>query len=350
MSDRLRLGLVGAGPVTERYHLRAIRGVPEVLPCLVVDLNEDRAREFAIKQGFPRHSAHVEDLLGNVDLAIVALPNGAHASVSCELLSNGIHVLCEKPMARNIAECRDMIEAAERGGAKLCIGHNRRFRTNAVLAKRLMEKGIVGEVTHIEAEEGSTSDWMRSPAYFDPAQAGGGALIDVGIHSIDLIRWWVGEFFDVSYRGNGTPTMVESEAELRFRMVNGAEGTLVASRTRNLQQHIIITGTEGFIDVGLWSDRLRVRNNKGKAFQKLPHLDAFVSHRPPQDASFVLQLTNLVQAIRGAEKVLVDGQEGMADVEVITRAYNHAAQRDGISGSMGSEQTAVGTPGRQGGV
>ena len=72
-------------------------------------------------------------------------------------------------MARNIAECQAMIDAARRGGAQLCIGHNRRFRNNVSLAKRLMEKGILGEVTRIQAEEGSTADWPRSPAYFDPS-------------------------------------------------------------------------------------------------------------------------------------------------------------------------------------
>ena len=191
-----------------------------------------------------------------------------------------------------------------------------------------MEKGILGEVTRIEAEEGSTADWPRSPAYFDPVQAGGGALIDVGIHSIDLIRWLVGEFREIEYRGDGTATTVESEAELHFRMANGAEGKLLVSRTRDLQQHIRITGSEGYLDIGLWSDNLRMRSNKGKAFQQLPYLDAYVSRRPPQDASFVLQLNNLVNAIRGEEKVLVDGVEGMAAVEVVTRAYGRSAPLD----------------------
>ena len=337
MPDRLRLGLVGVGPVVERYHLRAVRGVPEVRPAVAVDLNEERARQFAKRQGFPLSTTRLQDLFGQVDLAIVALPNGVHASVTCELLSNGIHVLCEKPMARNVQECQTMIEAARSGGAKLCIGHNRRFRNNVTLAKRLMEKGIVGEVNRIEAEEGSTADWPRSPAYFDPVQAGGGALIDVGIHSIDLIRWLIGEFVETEYRGDGTATTVESEAELRFRMTNGAQGKLLASRTRDLQQHICITGSEGYLDIGLWSDKLRMRSNKGKAFQHLPYLDAYVSRRPPQDASFVLQLNNLVNAIRGEERVLVDGIEGMAAVEVVTRAYSHSPPFDAslaeVSGS-----------------
>lgn len=334
MPDRLRLGLVGVGPVVERYHLPAVRGVPEVLPAAVVDINQQRVREFAARQGFPYCTTRLQDLFPKVDLAIVALPNGAHASVSCELLSNSIHVLCEKPMARNVSECRSMIDAARRAGMQLCIGHNRRFRDNISLAKRLMDKGIIGEVTRVEAEEGSTADWQRSPAYFDPAQAGGGALIDVGIHSIDLIRWLVGEFAELDYRGDGTAAMIESDAELRFRMANGAEGTLLASRTRNLQQHIRITGSEGYLDIGLWSDQLRIRNNKGKAFQQLPYIDGYVSHRPPQDASFVLQLTNLVNAIRGMEKVLVDGHEGMAAVEVVTRAYGHATPLDASTAAV----------------
>ena len=325
MPDRIRLGFVGVGPVVERYHLRAVRGVPEVQPAVVVDINEERARLFAQRQGIPLHTTRLRDLFGKVDLAIIALPNGLHAALSCELLSNGIHVLCEKPMARNVPECRAMIEAAQRGGVQLCIGHNRRFRNNFSLAKRLMEKGIFGEVTRIEAEEGSTADWPRSPAYFDPVQAGGGALIDVGIHSIDLIRWLAGEFRDVDYHGDGTSTTVESEAQLHFRMANGAQGELLASRTRDLQQHIRITGSEGYLDVGLWGDSLRMRSNKGKAFQRFPYVDAYVSRRPPQDASFVLQLNNLVNAIRGEEKVLVDGVEGMAAVEVVTRAYGRSA-------------------------
>lgn len=321
MPDRLRLGFVGAGPVVERYHLPAVRGVPEVKPVAVVDINEQRGRMFAQRQSIPFCTTHLLDLIGKVDLAIIGLPNGLHASVSCELLSHGIHVLCEKPMARNVTECQAMIEAARQGGAHLCIGHNRRFRDNVSLARRLMEKDILGEVTGIDAEEGSLADWPRSPAYFDLVQAGGGALIDVGIHSIDLIRWLAGEFRGIEYCGDGAGSTVESEAELHFRITNGAAGKLLVSRTRDLQQRIRITGAEGYLEIGLWSQNLRLRSNKGKAFQQLPYLDAYVSRRPPLDNSFVLQLNNLVNAIRGKARVLVGGEEGMASVDVVCRAY-----------------------------
>jgi predicted dehydrogenase len=323
--DRLRIGIVGAGPVAERYHMPAIRGVPEVRATAVVDTDADRARHFADRYGFPLWTTQLAELGGTVDVVVVALPNGLHASVSCELLSHGIHVLCEKPMARNITECQSMVDAAKRGGAKLCIGHNRRFRTNLRLLKQLLEKGLIGDIVRVDAEEGSKVDWPRSSAYFDPVRSGGGSLMDVGIHSIDLVRWFAGEFRQVEYSGNATPSVVESDAELRFTLANGAQGKLTTSRSRELNKQIRITGTEGFAEVGLWGDNLRIRSNKGKAFQHFRHLDAYVSRRPAADVSFVLQLGNLVNAIRGIERVLVDGEEGMAAVDVVCRAYGVAA-------------------------
>ena len=115
---------------------------------------------------------------------------------------------------------------------------------------------------------------------------------------------------------------MESEAEMTFRMTNGATGTLIASRKRDLGQKITFNGSSGFIEVGLWVPSLRIRSAKGKAFQNFPHLDIAVPRRPPQDASFVEQLRNFVLAVRGEEKLLVDGAEGMASVDVVCRAYS----------------------------
>jgi predicted dehydrogenase len=82
MPARLRLGLVGVGPVVERYHLRAVRGVPEVEPVPVVDINEERACQFALRQGLLFATTRLQDLFRKVDLAILGLPNGLHASVA----------------------------------------------------------------------------------------------------------------------------------------------------------------------------------------------------------------------------------------------------------------------------
>ena len=319
--DRLRLGVVGGGAVLERYHAPAINAVPEVVRSIVVDVDRDTARRVADRYGFPAASSNLADLVRHADLAIVLVPNGLHSSISCELLAQGVHVLCEKPMARTVEECQAMIDASHQGNAQLCIGHNRRFQQHIKLAKQLLTKGLIGDVVSIHAEEGSTSDWRRSSAYFDPAMSGGGALMDVGIHSIDLIRWFSGNFQTIEYQGNGTETTVESDARIALQLVTGATGSVTASRTRNLAHKIPLVGTEGFLEVGLWGPNLGLRSSKGKAFQHFHRLDVAVPRRPPSDVSFVDQLRNLVSAIRGEGEVLVNGHEGMAAVEVVRRAY-----------------------------
>ncbi len=321
MGDRLRLGVVGGGTVLERYHIPAVNAVPEVARSIVVDVDGERAKRVAARYGFPHSSTNLANLVRHADIAVVSVPNGLHAPIACELLAQGVHVLCEKPMARNVPECLAMIESARCGNAQLAVGHNRRFQQHIKLAKQLLGKGLIGEITNIQAEEGSTSDWPRSAAYFDPAVSGGGALLDVGIHSIDLIRWFADEFDQLEYEGNDTEKSVESDARLNFSLANGAKGTLVASRTRNLAQKITLTGTEGFLEVGLWSPSVGIRCTKGKAFQSFHRLDAAVPRRPPVDVSFADQLRNIISAIRGENEVLVNGREGMAAVKVVRRAY-----------------------------
>jgi predicted dehydrogenase len=321
VNSRLRVAVIGAGPVLQRYHMPAINAVPEVVRSVVVDANAERARGAAERYGFPQWSSELSGAREHADLAIVLVPNGWHAEVSCELLLQGIPVLCEKPMARNEEECARMIDAARRGGALLCIGHNRRFRRHVWMARHFLERGLIGRLTRVFAQEGSTADWQRSPAYFDPVQSGGGALMDVGIHSIDLIRWLAGEFREADYSGNSSAKTVESEAEMTFTLANGARGKLIASRVRDLAQTILFEGERGFIEVGLWAPSLKIRSQGGKAFQNFQQLEIAESRRPPADASFVEQLRNFVMAIRGEEELLVSGEEGMADVAVACRAY-----------------------------
>lgn len=310
--------------MVEKFHLPAIRGVPELLPAIVVDANAERAQRFAERYNFPRWSSDLRDLEVGVDVVLVALPNNLHAKVSNALLERGIHVLCEKPMARNVEECRSMIDAARRGQAQLAIGHNRRFKAHIQLAKRLLEKGLIGEVSEVYAEEGSASDWRRSGAYFDRTQSGGGSLMDVGIHAIDLIRWIAGEFDKIEYSGDGTENTVESEAEMRFHLKNGAIGKVVSSRSRELGQRLTLVGSEGYLQIGLWGVGLRMRSERGKAFEQNEYLELALSRRPPADTSFVDQLRNLVQAIEGKEELVVNGEEGMAAVEVVCGAYSNA--------------------------
>jgi predicted dehydrogenase len=320
MRRRLKLGLVGAGPVAERYHVPAIRAVPEVKAWMVADLDGSRAQRLAAIVPFEHSTTRVEDLLDQVDVAIVALPNGLHKPVSCQLLDAGIHVLCEKPMARTVSECCEMVHAAERNNALLCIGHNRRFRANVIEAKNLLDSGMIGEITRIDAEEGHTADWPRSRSYFDRTIAGGGALLDVGIHSIDLIRYLVADFVDIQYEGQPPTESVESHCRVHFTLQNGARGTVTSSRTEVLKQQMLFNGTEGSLVVGLWSPTLTLSRRFGKAFRHFQHLRLSPVRRA-LDSSFVEQLYRFSMAVTEGMPVPVSGLDGLKAVEVVERAY-----------------------------
>ena len=98
MPPRLKLGLVGAGPVATRYCVPAIRAVPEVVAYLVADVDGDRAQTVAQTCPFVHWTKDYQELCSQVDLAVVALPNHLHQPVACRLLEAGVHVLCVKPM------------------------------------------------------------------------------------------------------------------------------------------------------------------------------------------------------------------------------------------------------------
>jgi len=100
--DRLRLAVVGGGEVLERYHIPAINAVPEVVRSVVVDVNAERARRIADRYGFPISSVDLGDVVRHADIAVVLVPNGLHAPISCELLAQGIHVLCETNIEQGI--------------------------------------------------------------------------------------------------------------------------------------------------------------------------------------------------------------------------------------------------------
>src|SRR4051794_1108296 len=112
MSAPLRLGVVGCGAVTERYHLPALMASPDVEPVAFVDPAVARARLLAERAGAPFALSSHRELPGKIDFALVAVPNAFHEPVTVDLLAAGIHVLVEKPMARTTAECDRMLAAA----------------------------------------------------------------------------------------------------------------------------------------------------------------------------------------------------------------------------------------------
>jgi len=232
----MRVALVGCGAAAEWYHVPALRRLVDAEDLWFVDSDVERARRLAGRDD--RAVTEVPE----VDAAIVAVPNDLHAPVAGALLARGIRVLCEKPLARTVAEGEPIRAAA--------VGNFRRLFPSTRLVADLVERGLCGRVLAVEAEEGFVYGWTaRSGFAFDRARAGGGVLLDIGAHVLDQLAAWLGPLEVTGYRDDAHGGL-ESDCVVELRAGDVSVG-LELSRTRELRNTAILRCEAGTIEVPL---------------------------------------------------------------------------------------------------
>ena len=317
---KIRIGVVGCGAVTERYHLPALLASAEVAVVALVDPLDDRARTIAMRAGAPLVlSSHLE-LPGMVDLAIVATPNAYHERVAVDLLDAGVHVLVEKPMARTAAECDRMLGAAARTDTLLAVGHDFRHFPVARFARDLFAAGLLGTIRRVDVQQSAGGRWpYASTAALSP-EAGGGVLIDFGVHILDLILWWLGDLRPLACRHDAVGG-IETECELDLELLGEIPVHIELSRTRALRDTIIVEGQLGTIELGVFEPAL-VRLSLPVGGIELtgcaadPEFD-----RAPLTTVFGRQLSDVVGALRERREPLVGGPEGRRVVALVEDCY-----------------------------
>jgi predicted dehydrogenase len=257
---RLRVAMVGCGAVAEHRHLPALARRNDFTLVALVDHNTNRANQFANNFGSAKIFTDFRDLLAmEIDIAIVALPNHLHATAAIELMRAGIHVLVEKPMALSVADCDGMLRAAEAGRVLLGVGMMRRFMHASRFVKWALDSNLIGPVHSIDIRDGYAYSWPITTDFaFRKETAGGGVLMDTGVHTLDQLLWWMGEpaFFDYSDDNAGG---VESECLLTAIFSSGAKATIELSRNRNLRNTAKFFGDRGEIEVSLLNNTLWLR-------------------------------------------------------------------------------------------
>lgn len=191
-SAPLRVGIVGAGRIVERVHLPLLREAAGAVATCLFDPDPARAAAVARAQGVARVCRSLAELAeAPLDVALVAAPNHLHAALSAQLLEAGLHVLCEKPMALSPAEAAELAGAAARSGRELMIAFPSRFRPEIVALREALEQGLLGEPRSLRCtwlrRDGVPGSWFTRRA-----QAGGGALTDLGSHLVDVALALVG--------------------------------------------------------------------------------------------------------------------------------------------------------------
>lgn len=190
----LKVGLIGCGNIAH-FHASQYRDIGkdrvEMIACC--DINAERAKKFAEQYNIPNWYASKEEMLANhkFDGVSVGTWNSAHKECTIAALEAGANVICEKPMAMNTAEALEMKAAAEKAGKLLMIGFVRRHGNDASTAIDFINKGFLGDIYYAKASyirrEGFPGGWFGDKRY-----SGGGPLIDLGVHVIDLTRYLIG--------------------------------------------------------------------------------------------------------------------------------------------------------------
>lgn len=282
----INIGLIGAGFMAKAHSI-AYAGMPmffwpaPAMPYkkMIVDVNEETARDAKDKLGFASWSTNWEDIINDPDIQVVDIctPNNVHAQIAIAAARAGKHILCEKPLSLTPEEAKEMYEAARENDVKTMVAFNYR-RTPAVqLAKKYIEEGAIGDILDFRGTY--LQDWSADPDSplswrFQKDICGTGALGDIGTHVVDMLRFLVGEFDAVNARtatyikkrpiqnglndslgntkgGSDTPksdVSVDDQCVFMIECKNGAFGTIEATRNawgRNNYITFEIHGTAG---------------------------------------------------------------------------------------------------------
>lgn len=321
---------------------------------------------FAQRFGWQHTETDWQKVVGrdDVDLVDISTPNATHAPIALEAARAGKHLLCEKPMAMNIDEARQMYEAAEEAGVVHMMIFNYRFVPALALARRMIEAGKIGRVFHFNAVY--YQDWLVDPSFpivwrHKSDAAGTGAHGDMNAHIVDLARYLVGEFDAVNgvqetfikerplASGTGTGTVSTDDATsflARFR--NGAHGSFIATRFATGRKNYLrleIFGSEGALIFNLerlnelaYFSRADAADEQG--FRTIlvtesahPYVDRWwpPGHIIGWEHTFIHQISRLIEGAAQGDPVVPSFYDGLRCQQVLDAVVESADTEAWIS-------------------
>ncbi len=344
--QRLKVGVIGAGVGV--MHLAGYAALPRVEIVAVAGLDDARVEELAAKYGVPQTFHDYQDLLAvpEIEAVSVCLPNMLHAPVTIAALRGGKHVLVEKPLALTPTEGRAMLAAAAEQQRILMVAFNHRYRGDVQWVKQYVESGALGRIYYAKAH------WMRRHGipqlggwFSSKAQAGGGPLIDLGVHVLDMAMYLLGdpatqtvsastyaEFGPRGLKGTEAPTAapvrydVEDLATAFIRLEGGTTLLLEASWATHGPARddfgVTLYGTEGGVE-------LLVRNygheHTVRVFTDLAGAPTDLLPSTPKGGDHATVIARFVAAILDGAPPIPSGAEGLRRADVIAACYRSAA-------------------------
>lgn len=331
-ANPVRVALVGCGAVSRANLLPVLAG-HKGISLTLVDRDENRARELAQAYGVTEVLTDADRLTrDDVDAVILATPPAHHAPATISFASKGVHVFVEKPMAINAADADAMVEAADRAGIALSVGLYRRFLPAVQLLRELIDRQEFGRPLAVDAEEGGPYGWQLATLdILTRSAGGGGVLIDLGSHVIDLVLHVLratpalDRYLDNSRGGIETDCLLQASLQASSGVV---PLRLELSRTRELRGSIRIQCEHATLELlrGNFTELL-VHRNKGtvpaapvRFSASWTHTDTFVGYE-----AFRREIDDWMAAMTQGTEPILSGRSVVPVVRLIEEAYRNRA-------------------------
>ena len=327
----MRVGLIGAGLQGGR-RAPVLKQFPNTELVVIAADHHDRAKLLANTMGC-QATDNWEEVVArdDIDAILVCTPPDLHASISIAAMKRGKHVLCEKPLARTLEEAREMLHATQENGVKLKCGFNHRHHPAIQQAKDWLNEDIIGELDFLRCRygicgrPGYEKEWRANPQI-----AGGGHLMEQGIHALDLFRWFVGNFtkvvgFTATRFWDMSP--LEDNAFALLYTEHGQLACLHSSLTqwKNLFSFELF-GHEGYILVeGLGGSYGNERAILGRRAFLKPFREDVIEFRG-EDRSWYEEWKEFAAAIHEDREPLGNGYDGLEALSLVHAIYESAAK------------------------
>jgi len=340
-----KIAVIGAGSISE-FHMKSFKNNPDAELAAVCDVNGERAALMAGKYGAERVFTSYRELLAEKDFDAVSITtwNSTHAEIAIAALEAGKHVLVEKPLCQTMEQALEIEETVRRTGKCLQVGFSRRFSENTTVLKRFVDAGDLGEIYYAKASflrrKGNPGGWFA-----DKKRSGGGPLIDLGVHVIDLCWYLMGKPKVRSVSGNTYQKLGNRSNIKNLSFYQAADYDVMKNDVEDMANALIRfeNGASIYIDVSftlhLAEDELSLKlfGDKGGA-QLEPFLqvvsekhDTILNMQPQVDhvrfhfeSAFQHQIDHFVHCIRTGAKTESPVEDGVELMKMLTAVYESA--------------------------
>lgn len=313
MNRKYRVGVIGAGIIAEA-HLDPASRMENVQLAAIADILEDRAKMLADKYHMAAYTDY-RQMIGKekMDIVIINLPHFLHKQASIECARAGCHLLLEKPMAMNESECDEIIQECEQNRIKLVIGHVIHFSSANMKAREMIQSGNLGKLLSITNTRYANYFTSSRPEWFlHYNTAGGGIVMNLGAHSLDLIQFLTNSRIESVHASVGKYAKgveVEGNAQILATLKDGVTASITISgynTVPQLETELIFTG--GMLKL---SDSKLFISVEGR------YNEVYLNSQNP----FGLQLSELIKSIEGEISIPITGEYGRSIVKAIRAVY-----------------------------